>query len=720
MQNKKIIVSILITLLFFLGTSYAWLNFTENSEEKRFITGNIYLILENKTDSISLNNVYPVSIEEARKRNDNVVEFTISGVNTASDDIYYEILLNQGENEDNLEKFFDKDLRFDLIEIDENNNEIYLFEAAMFEEINNTKIWADTINANTNNEINKRYKLRMWLSDSVLISDTDPNRDYPATGENAFNNHYASIKIEVFGDFKRKEVNNLYQVVKRDVTNGYANEYTDITKDSLDGHGHQKVYYYNGDVRDNDTNSETYNETMNNVIFAGFCWQMVRTTDTGGVKLIYNGRPVDNKCMNDQFDASGKIKSGRENQLGIISNAKVSSNLADNYAYGTSYKIDYENKTFKLSGNIMNETWNSDVYTNLVGMYTCKNSNANYECETIYYVDSYVNNTNANVIPLTISETHYSQIGTSTYNVWGDSLSYAGYMYNKVYKYNRFRNISESVVANSFVYENGNYFLNLNVSDENKKTITDWNTEYNTINNTHYTCFNTTGECGNSIYYVFSATSNYIDVIVLQNGESINDAIEEMLHKSDVNKTNSIMKQFIDVWYENNLTNYTNYLDDVIYCNDRTLSTSGNNSYSNSGWNPNGGNIRIDIQFATANTRYKLMCDNITDSFSVSNSKAKLKYPVAVLTNDEAILSYRNRNINSGFLRTGNSHKLMSPAIFNSSQGGARIIQETGGVIGSGNYYNRGIEGVRPVITLKVTNFLEGGPGAESNPYIVG
>ena len=39
------------------------------------------------------------------------------------------------------------------------------------------------------------------------------------------------------------------------------------------------IYYYRGAVENN------------NVVFAGFCWQMVRTTDTGGIKMIYNGIP---------------------------------------------------------------------------------------------------------------------------------------------------------------------------------------------------------------------------------------------------------------------------------------------------------------------------------------------------------------------------------------------------------------------------------------------
>lgn len=46
------------------------------------------------------------------------------------------------------------------------------------------------------------------------------------------------------------------------------------------------VYFYRGNVK------------SNNIIFAGFCWQILRTTETGGVKLFYNGTPVNGKCSN--------------------------------------------------------------------------------------------------------------------------------------------------------------------------------------------------------------------------------------------------------------------------------------------------------------------------------------------------------------------------------------------------------------------------------------
>ncbi len=56
------------------------------------------------------------------------------------------------------------------------------------------------------------------------------------------------------------------------------------------------VYYYRGNVN-------------NRVIFANFCWKIVRTTETKGVKLIYDGVPSNGQCNNTDSDtAIGKFK----------------------------------------------------------------------------------------------------------------------------------------------------------------------------------------------------------------------------------------------------------------------------------------------------------------------------------------------------------------------------------------------------------------------------
>ena len=60
-------------------------------------------------------------------------------------------------------------------------------------------------------------------------------------------------------------------------TNGI---YTTSSTDSA-----KAVYYYRGSVD-------------NHLIFANFCWRIIRTTETSGVKLIYDGVPSSGKCNN--------------------------------------------------------------------------------------------------------------------------------------------------------------------------------------------------------------------------------------------------------------------------------------------------------------------------------------------------------------------------------------------------------------------------------------
>ena len=56
------------------------------------------------------------------------------------------------------------------------------------------------------------------------------------------------------------------------------------------------ILYYRGDV------------TNNNVIYAGYCWLIVRTTETGGVKLIYNGEVNGDGSCNNYSGVGGKTQ----------------------------------------------------------------------------------------------------------------------------------------------------------------------------------------------------------------------------------------------------------------------------------------------------------------------------------------------------------------------------------------------------------------------------
>ena len=81
--------------------------------------------------------------------------------------------------------------------------------------------------------------------------------------------------------------------------------------------GNVPIYYYRGDA----------DKVNNNIIFNNMCWKIIRTTETGGVKLIYNGVPTDGKC---------EIQTGSATQIGKSEfNEKADDNAYVGYMYGT-------------------------------------------------------------------------------------------------------------------------------------------------------------------------------------------------------------------------------------------------------------------------------------------------------------------------------------------------------------------------------------------------
>ena len=65
-------------------------------------------------------------------------------------------------------------------------------------------------------------------------------------------------------------------------TNGEGVYLFDETKNDIN-----PVYFFRGT-----------HQLNNNLLYANFCWKIVRTTETGGVRVVYNGAPVNGKCTN--------------------------------------------------------------------------------------------------------------------------------------------------------------------------------------------------------------------------------------------------------------------------------------------------------------------------------------------------------------------------------------------------------------------------------------
>ena len=372
----------------------------------------------------------------------------------------------------------------------------------------------------------------------------------------------------------------LYNVLKGEATAGtYASEYTGSHQDSMAGVGSKGIYYWKAD---DNTEATTILDKWN-VIFGNFCWQMIRTTDTGGVKLLYNGIPLNGQCNN--------------------------------------------------------------------------------------------------------SETA-QQIGTSAFNTNRDSPAYVGYMYNPntlITNKGSSAATSGSLFGGGVTYSGGNY------------TLTNTSTTYD--DNHHYTCNNTTGTCSTVRYYYYNNYYTEID-----DGRTIVQALTDMLDADNVNQTNSAIKTYIDNWYVNNMTNYTSRLEDTIFCNDRDISNLG-------GWHPNGGNKKTTLWFTYFNSYRTLGCAIVTHKFSVSNNKAKLTYPVGLLTAPEAELLN-----NDTLLKTGSTYWLFTPYEFKYRVSSNCYIHTSGSISSSGIDSSNG---VRPAVSLKPDIIFTSGNGSKNNPYVV-
>ena len=196
----------IFTLVLTLGTSYAYFLYSKDGNSHELIAGNIYM---NTTDtgSVNLTGLYPMSDEEGIE-NGIKYNFDVSGYNLSNKTIYYGIYINKGDNVANKTRFRDEDIKFYLTEtIDGVTSEV--IGPYTVEEINRNVLHVDTVEGNIAKEtpITISYELTMWISDNVLISDSVTElegRSIYTTEE--FKNSYASIKVEVYGDFMEKDL----------------------------------------------------------------------------------------------------------------------------------------------------------------------------------------------------------------------------------------------------------------------------------------------------------------------------------------------------------------------------------------------------------------------------------------------------------------------------------------------------------------------------------
>ena len=583
---KKVIIkkSIFLLLIVCMGIGFALISTKLTINGTTSVFGNTWDIyfynIKVKEGSVAadlptIENKTTVNYSVSLKKPGDFYEFTVDVKNDGSLDVAVDTVIN-AELDENVSKFINYSLTY----------------------TDDSEIRKDDV---LESKASTTYKVHVNFKEDIQLSDL--SKDGVSLNLSFTVDYYqADLRTE----FQR---NVFAKVVADQVQSGSSLNYK-LASSDINGKGlyllfstkkdKYPVYYYRGAV------------TNNNAKFAGFCWKIVRTTSTGGTKLIYNGLPDED-------------------------------------------------------GNCTNTTGTA------------------------------------------------TQISTGVLNSGVGPLADVGYMYGTVYQYYEANFNTAYLYGNSFTFdedagENGTYTLVDTTNDTSTASIATH----------HYTCLNATGTCSELAYYY--SGKRYI---LLKYGNSVEDAIEEMLE----NKNDSTMKKTLESWFEQNIipyfsnqnVSYLNYLDDTVWCNDREFKYgTDNNSFRTSGWNPNAEGYK-DYYFAAYDRLFgtpTITCSNKRDSFTVSDTKfgnGLLKYPVGLLTADETVLAGGNASYpnTSFYLYTGQTWNTMTPT-YNFLISSVKGSGNAAGQIIS----NNGNGGIRPSISVKGNVIVKDGTdGTATNPY---
>ena len=304
-----------------------------------------------------------------------------------------------------------------------------------------------------------------------------------------------------------------------------------------------------------------------------------------------------------------------------------------------------------------------------------------------------------------------TSIGNSQFNSKYWDPAYVGYKYNEKFSlhenngttgYNWFTNTQKYNYGTGYTFDESTKKFTLTGTI---KQLT-WKDNHDEIvAGNLYSCLNT--DC-NVVYKVtgYQSDTNMTVQPISYSSDSYVDAV--------ANITNSTMKNDLDTWYKNNLTSYASYLADETFCSDRSIS-SGTGYLTSSTTNYSAYNRLI------VNKTLSLKCTQNNDNFKVSNTNAKLDYPIGLITADETAIAggvYNKPNSNY-YLYNGQYFWTLTPSYFSpsSSLAGVWTMSHLGGLI-PWNFVTNSF-GIRPVINLKSDTIITKGDGTALNPFTV-
>ena len=619
MKNRKILVSILMViglLSITIGTTVAFFNYTRTGNANTVSVGRISFVTR-QTKTISLNNLFPIDPTNSEEMSDTTkvgtLEIEIEGDTDYIDGVEYLVSSENTHITTSSGKVVPISLDVEITNLGTSSNNYFTARedknATIYKKLVGDTIVGDQmllvgyIKPNTTSGtiegVNGKLTIKAYLDENkILISDTydgteSDNMGTPnsmargktvltTTEWNALSTSGVSFQIKVEaneGIWVNDTLDNIIRTkninttTNRPIMDNEQSEFVtastgiDFGNSSSDTNGKgiymragtendaYPIVYYRGAVEDN------------NVVFNDKCWKAVRTTDTGGVKLIYNGE-VSEALSDDITDVTDEQLVVDTNTSGFVYdnidhswNATLETGTLQEFSF---YLPNGKNYTFTVTGTTT-QTGGGSIYFYKNGSYVqgtygtgggggssltythteeVLNSNDIMKFTTVFDGSSIsspttikIKITGATKKKMACNNSGMDTLIQADYPYFSGldlrySPSYAGYMYGDVYAYNSEEAISGAFFGNGFTYANGEYTLT--------------NPSITKDANHHYTCnlTNRDGTCSTIRYYYYGGA--YIN---LTNGEGIERAIEKM----QTNTTNSNAKTQIDNWYASNM-----------------------------------------------------------------------------------------------------------------------------------------------------------------------
>ena len=276
MKNKKLFLglAIIFVLLFILGGSYAFWIWNSNTTKN---------VIFNTVGDLKNYIVYDEGESKfIGKLGLNSPIYTTIAINKTTNDVNLVATIHMNIKKIGSNMNTSQALKWKVTEGDSSSFSDNALASGNFINVNSgdTLTLADNIYVRLLTDNNpSKYTIWVWLDsnesyDPGIVGETLDVHIWTDIGQ------IISTKNSLYTEITSHEIKTNPAIGDAATTDADSGVYK-TTQDGTD------IYYYRGAVKDN------------NVLYGGYCWKIIRTTKTGGIKMIYNGLPDGNNCGTD-------------------------------------------------------------------------------------------------------------------------------------------------------------------------------------------------------------------------------------------------------------------------------------------------------------------------------------------------------------------------------------------------------------------------------------